>query len=237
MDDGVPVKGVDAVVDEAPKINEILPHFAVLHRMMRMTLAPRIGDSYTILAYERNLLDALMKHEWFDVFDYIVDEIWNIAINPLRSCGFALYIMCMIETVAHERFYKYVAHEPLRPAVLKGLAHRHTSPPPPDVTPTHTTYNGGASFSSSSNSGFLKMSWGIFAMCHRTDQRMDVMERRMDIIHRNQEILQSQRDEPLIEFSDEPVYPPVPNPYASLTLVELAAFWYRPLPCSYWRER
>jgi hypothetical protein len=75
----------------------------------------------------------------------------------------------------------------------------------------------------------LKMSWGIFAMCHRTDQRMDVMERRMDIIHRNQEILQSQRD--------EPVYPPVPNPYASLTLVELAAFWYRPLPCSYWRER
>jgi hypothetical protein len=27
--------------------------------------------------------------------------------------------MCMIETVAHERFYKDVAHEPLRPAIPK----------------------------------------------------------------------------------------------------------------------
>jgi hypothetical protein len=28
----------------------------------------------------------------FDVFEYIVDEIWNITTNPLRSCGFAPYI-------------------------------------------------------------------------------------------------------------------------------------------------
>jgi hypothetical protein len=51
--------------------------------MRRRTLAPRIDDSDAIPAYERNLLDALMKNEHFDVFDYIVDEIWNIAINPL----------------------------------------------------------------------------------------------------------------------------------------------------------
>jgi hypothetical protein len=38
-------------------------------------LALRIGDSDAIPAYERNLLDALMKFERFDVFDYIVDEI------------------------------------------------------------------------------------------------------------------------------------------------------------------
>jgi hypothetical protein len=67
----------------APMIEGILPHLTVLHRMRRRTLAPRNGDSVTILAYERNLLDALMKFERFDVFDYIVDEIWNIAINPL----------------------------------------------------------------------------------------------------------------------------------------------------------
>jgi hypothetical protein len=59
----------------APRIDEILPHFAVLHRMMRRTLASRIGDSDAIPAYERNLLDALMKYERFDVFDYIIDEI------------------------------------------------------------------------------------------------------------------------------------------------------------------
>jgi hypothetical protein len=140
----------------APRIDGILPHFAIMHRMMWRTLASRIGDSDDILAYKRNLFDALMKHEWFDVFDYIIDEIWNIAINPQRSCEFALYIMCMIETVAHERFYKDVAHEPLRPVVLKDPRSRRTSPPP-NVAPTCTTRSGGDSSSSSTNSGFLKM--------------------------------------------------------------------------------
>jgi hypothetical protein len=147
----------------APKIEGILPHFVVLHRMMRRKLAPRIGDSDAIPAYERNLLDALMKHEWFDVFDYIVDEIWNIDINTLQSCGFAPYIMFMIEIVAHERFYKDVAHEPLRPTVSKTLACCHISPPP-DVATTHTTRSGGASSSSSFNFGFLKMFW-VYLLC------------------------------------------------------------------------
>jgi hypothetical protein len=140
----------------APRIDGILPHFVVLHRMIRRTLVLRIGDSDAIPAYEQNLLDALMKYERFDVFDYIIDEIWNIPINPQRSCGFAPYIMCMIETVAHERFYKDVAHEPLHPAVLKDPRSRRTSPPP-GVAPTHTTRSGGASSSSSTNSSFLKM--------------------------------------------------------------------------------
>jgi hypothetical protein len=43
--------------------------------MMRKTLAPRIGYSEAIPAYERNLLDSLMKPMRFDVFEYIVDEI------------------------------------------------------------------------------------------------------------------------------------------------------------------
>jgi hypothetical protein len=58
----------------ATKIDGLLPHFAVLHRMRR-TLAPRIGNSNAIPAYEWNLLHAIMKNENFDVFDYIVDEI------------------------------------------------------------------------------------------------------------------------------------------------------------------
>jgi hypothetical protein len=92
----VPDSGFDA-----PKIDGLLLHFVVLHRMRRKTLAPRIGDSNAIPAYEQNLLDVIMKNEHFNVFDYIVNEIWNITINPLRSCGFAPFIMCMIESVAH----------------------------------------------------------------------------------------------------------------------------------------
>jgi hypothetical protein len=73
---------------QPPKIEGLLSHFLV-HQMMRKTLAPRIGYLEAIPAYERNLMDALMKLVRFDVFEYIMDEIWNIATNPLRSCDFA----------------------------------------------------------------------------------------------------------------------------------------------------
>jgi hypothetical protein len=65
---------------------------------------------------------------------------------------------------------------------------------------------------------------GIFATCQRTDQRLYVMNQRLQIVRHNQEIIHSQRDEPLQEFPDVPVFPPVPNPYGSLTPAKLAAF-------------
>jgi hypothetical protein len=43
-------------------------------------------------------------------------------------------------------------------------------------------------------------------------------------VWRNQEIIHSQRDELLQEFSDVPIFPPVPDPYGSLTPTELVAF-------------
>jgi hypothetical protein len=132
--------------------------------MTRKTLAPRIGYSDAVLAYERNLLDALMKHERFDVFEYIMDEIWNIATNLQRSCGFAPYIQCMIEVVTHKKFYKDVAHEPLCPTVPKDLRTHCTTSPPPAMAPSRSTCSGGATSSSNANSSFLKMFQGIFAM-------------------------------------------------------------------------
>jgi hypothetical protein len=212
----------------APKVHGILPHFLTLHRMMRRTLAPRIGDSNANPAYEQNLLDALMKHEWFDVFDYIMDDIWNIAINPHQSCGFAPYSQRMIEIVAHEKFYKDAAHEPLRPTIHKDPRTHRTSSPSLVVAPTWTTHSGGASSSSSSNSGSMKMFRSIFTMCCRIDQRLDVIEQSTEIVRRNQEIIHSQQDEPLLEFLDVPIYPPITDPYALLTPIELAAFGIGP---------
>jgi hypothetical protein len=162
------------------------------------------------------------------VFEYIIDEIWNIATNPLRSCGFAPYIQCMIEVLAHEKFYKDVAHEPLRPIVPKDPRTSHTASSSPDVTPSRTTHSGGASSSSSANIGILKMFWGIFTMCCRIDQRMEVIEQRIQIVRCKQEIIHSQRDDPLLEFPGVPVFPPVPYPYVSLTPTELAAFGIGP---------
>jgi hypothetical protein len=69
---------------------------------------------------------------------------------------------------------------------------------------------------------------GIFVMCRRTDQRLDVMEQCLQIVRHNQEIIHSQWDEPLQEFPDVPAFPPIPDPYASLSPTELAAFGIGP---------
>jgi hypothetical protein len=137
-----------------------------------------------------------MKLVRFDVFEYIVDEICNIATNPLRSCGFAPYIHHMIEVVTKEKFYKDSKHEPLCPAVPKDPRTHHASSLSP-MAP-RTTHSCGASSTSSTNSGILKMLQGIFATCWRTDQRMDVMDQRLQIVQPNQEIIHSQRNEPIL---------------------------------------
>jgi hypothetical protein len=214
---------------QPPKVEGPLPHFLVLHRMMRMTLAPRIGYLEAIPSYERNLLDALMKPVRFDVFEYTMDEIWNIATNPLRSCGFAPYIQFMIESVALQMFYKDVRHDSLHPAVPKDpRASRAGSSAALAAAPSRTTRSGGAPSAPTTNSSILKMLWGIFAIYRHTDQHLDVMDQRLQIVRCNQEIINSQRNEPLQEFPDVPVFPPVLDPYGSLTPAELATFGIGP---------
>jgi hypothetical protein len=160
--------------------------------MMRRTLAPRIDYSKAILAYERNLLDALMKPVRFDVFEYIMDEIWNIDTNPLRSCGFAPYIQFMIESVAQKKFYKDARHDPLRPAVHRDPRASHAGfSTALAAAPSRTTRSGGAPSAPTTNSGILKMLYGIFAICRRTDRCLDVMDQRLQIMRRNQEIIHS----------------------------------------------
>jgi hypothetical protein len=124
--------------------------------MMRKTLAPRISYSEAILAYKRNLLDALMKPVHFDIFEYIVDEIWNIVTNPLRSCGFPPYIQFMIEYVAYEKFYKDVHHDSLHPAASKDPRASHAGS---SAAHSRTTHSGGAPSAPTPNSGILKILW------------------------------------------------------------------------------
>jgi hypothetical protein len=128
----------------------------------------------------RDLLDALIKPMRFDVFEYIVDEIWNIATNSLRSYGFAPYIQFMIELVAQEKFYKDVRHDSLCPAMPKDPRASHAgSSATPVAVPSHTTHSGGAPSAPAINSDILKMLQGIFATCWCTDQRLDVMDQHL----------------------------------------------------------
>jgi hypothetical protein len=143
--------------------------------MMRKTLTPRIGYSEAIPTYERNLLDALMKLVCFDVFEYIVDEIWNISTNPLRSCGFAPHIQFIIESVVQEKFYRDVCHDSLCPAVPKDPRASCASSSSA-AAPSRTTHGGGAPSTPAPNSSIFKMLQGIFATCRCTDHRLDVMD-------------------------------------------------------------
>jgi hypothetical protein len=67
--------------------------------------------------------------------------------------------------VNKEKFYKDSRHDPLHPIVPKDPRTSHASASA--STAPRTTHNGGASSASSTNSDFLKMFRGIFAMCRR----------------------------------------------------------------------
>jgi hypothetical protein len=115
-----------------------------------------------------------------------------------------------------------------RTAAPKDLRTHRTDSPSLDVAPSHCTRSGGASSSSVQGSGMMKMFRGIFAMCHHFDQRRDVIEQRMEVVRYNQEIIHRLWDEPLQEFPYVPIFPAVPDPYASLTSAELVAFGIGP---------
>jgi hypothetical protein len=57
------------------------------------------------------------------------------------------------------------------------------------AAPSRTTRSGGAPSAPATNSGILKMLWGIFATYQCTNQRLDVMDQRLQIVRRNQEII------------------------------------------------
>jgi hypothetical protein len=68
----------------APTITNFKPEMVVVHRVVKKTLAPREGDSSRVPQFERNLLKAISKRTKFNAFDFIIQEMWNIAISNIR---------------------------------------------------------------------------------------------------------------------------------------------------------
>jgi hypothetical protein len=80
-------------------------------------LTPREGDGTKIPAYNKNILAAMAPNTneiEFSVFDFIWEKIKAISKNPLKSCGYAPYIMHMIERVTGHTFSYDKDHHPLR---------------------------------------------------------------------------------------------------------------------------
>jgi hypothetical protein len=95
----------------------MLPFYAYLNRLYRRTMTPREGDGTKNSAYNKNILAAMAPNAngfEFSVFDFIWEEIKAILENPLKSCGYAPYIMHMIERVTARTFFCENEHHPLR---------------------------------------------------------------------------------------------------------------------------
>jgi hypothetical protein len=118
---------------------DLLPFYAYLNRLFRRTVTPREGDSSNIPSYNHNLLVAMAPcpHGYeFSVFDFIWGEMKAISESLLKSCGYAPYILHMIERVTGQTFGYDMEHHPLRikndlraPVELRGATAPRSSPP------------------------------------------------------------------------------------------------------------
>ena len=80
------------------KVLGLHPTYRYLDRMFRKTIDYKGGDKGNIADYSRNLLHRMAPDARpFSVFDFIWCEIRSIVERLLKDCGFALYIMHMIE--------------------------------------------------------------------------------------------------------------------------------------------
>ena len=82
------------------KVLGLHPTYRYLDRMFRKTIDCMEGDKGNIVDYSRNLLHRMaLDAQPFSVFDFIWSEIRSVGERPLKGCGFAPYIMFMIEKV------------------------------------------------------------------------------------------------------------------------------------------
>jgi hypothetical protein len=98
------------------EITDMIPIYAYINHLFRRTVTPREEDGTKILAYNKNILaDMAPNANGFElsVFDFIWEEIKAISENPLKSCGYAPYIMPMIERVTTKTFHCEKEHHPL----------------------------------------------------------------------------------------------------------------------------
>jgi hypothetical protein len=78
---------------------DLLPFYAYLNCLFCKTMTPRKRDSSNIPSYNQNLLVAMTRQPHgfdFCVFYFIWEEIKAISESPLKSCGYASYLMHMI---------------------------------------------------------------------------------------------------------------------------------------------
>jgi hypothetical protein len=97
-------------------------YYSVLNCMFRLTLTPRGGNPVDISNFAKDLLVHMRPPGLpFSVSDFIWEEIKTISESPQRLCGYAPYIMHIIEKVSNRIFLKDSKHDPFKVPVPKRL--------------------------------------------------------------------------------------------------------------------
>jgi hypothetical protein len=209
-------------VAHPPKIRNFLPELNTLHRLLRATLAPHIGDATACPQYERNHIQFYVQKQRFSVFDFVLQEIINISRTTLHSCGYTPQIMMMIERVTGQKFLKDHEITDLKPQ--NPTAPTITMDVPSTSMAPHATRSGSAAppaCSSSSSGGILRVLKSMFAWCRDTRQLQDVL-------------LSNQRRQNekmgIDKFDEFPLLvPPLDdNPFASLSADDIVAMEANP---------
>jgi hypothetical protein len=204
----------------APTITNFKLEMIVLHRVIRKTLAHREGESSRVPQFERNLLKAISEKTKFNAFDFIIQEMWNIAISNNRSCAYAPYIMALVEAMSKRTFIKDVEHIPLHPK-----KQYNSLPPSAASVPSAATTSSSDEprSSSSGRSTFFKLFKGLFSICQSNKQTMDVVRERQEVLPKNQRNLHQkmQVEQPFVEFSPVEALLELSDPFASLTTTEM----------------
>ena len=101
----------------AGKVTGLYTYYSILNRLFRKTLTPRDGNPSDISSFAKNLMKKMQPDPRggdFSVGDSIWEEIKLISKTPLKTCGYAPYIMRVTLKVTRKNFGMDVKHEPLR---------------------------------------------------------------------------------------------------------------------------
>ena len=114
-------------------MSQLYTFYSVLNRLFTKTLTPRDGNTSDITLFAKNLLARMRDGVTaFSVADFVWEEIKLTSIDPQKSCGFAPYIMLMIEEVTRYNFpiEQPPHHKALKPKAIKNPVLIMPTPPP-----------------------------------------------------------------------------------------------------------
>jgi hypothetical protein len=97
-------------------------YYSMLNRMFCLTLTPRGRNPADISNSAKDLLAHMRPPGLpFSVSDFVWEEIKTITASPQRLCGYAPYILHIIEKVSNRKFLKNTKHEPFKVPVPKRM--------------------------------------------------------------------------------------------------------------------